>query len=487
VGGNQRIYRTGDLGRLRPDGSLEFVGRKDFQVKLRGYRIELGEIEAALAQHSQVKEAVVIAREDTPGDKRLVAYVVPTESQPVISQLRSLIQTQLPDYMIPAAFVVLESLPLTPSGKVNRRALPAPNVSTQEAGGIEPRTIAELQLVQIWSEVLNIPTVGVQDNFFDLGGHSLLALRLMARIEQQLGTHLPLATLFAKPTIKDQASLLSGATNTQLLSPLVLIQPAGSLPPFFCIHPRGGNVLCYAALARRLGVEQPFYGLQAVGLNGEQEPLTRIEDMATTYIKAIQTVQSQGPYQLGGWSFGGIVAFEIAQQLRSSGHEITLLALIDSINPTILNKPKPDRAMLLTAFAGSLSRRFDEKQFNKKLAVSVDKLRQLELDEQLNYILKEANKAQILPPEIGLEQIRDLFAVAQANIEAKYSYVPQPYSGQSTLFYTDRKSAQLTQKQIQNWSSLTTGGIKIHKITGDHFSIIRSEALAQELRPYLGF
>ncbi|NEQ08700.1 MAG: amino acid adenylation domain-containing protein, partial [Moorea sp. SIO4E2] len=476
-----RLYKTGDLARYLPDGNIEFIGRIDNQVKIRGYRIELGEIEAVLAQHSQVKEAVVIAREDSPGDKRLVAYVVPTESQAVISQLRSLLKTQLPDYMIPAAFVVLESLPLTPNGKVNRRALPAPDVSTQEAGAIEPRNITELQLVQIWSEVLNIPAVGVQDNFFDLGGHSLLAVRLMACIEQQFGTNLALSTLFTEPTIEAQVSLLSAATNTQLFSPLVPIRPTGSLPPFFCIHEIAGHVLGYAALARQLGVEQPFYGLQAVGLNGEKKPLTRICDMATAYIKEIQTVQPQGPYQLGGWSFGGIVAFEIAQQLQALGHDIALLALIDSPNPTILNQPQPDQAMLVNSFARILSRRFD-----KKLAVSADELQQLGLDEQLNYIFKEAKRLQILPPEIGLEQIRQLFAVFQANSQAKHSYVPQPYSGQLTLFSAEEKSEQLAEQQIQAWSSLATGGIKIHKLPGDHFSIIRSEALAQELRLYLG-
>ena len=479
-GGNRRLYRTGDIGRLRPDGSLEFLGRKDFQVKLRGYRIELGEIEAALTQHSQVKEAAVIPREDSHGDKRLVAYVVPDESQPVISELRSFVKTKLPDYMIPAVFVVLDSLPLTPNRKVNRRALPAPDLSTQDVEGISPRTTTELQLAQIWSEVLNIPSVGVRDNFFDLGGHSLLGVRLIARIEQQLGTHLALATLFTEPTIEHQASLLSATTNTQISSPLVPIRQTGSLPPFFCVHPRGGSVLCLAALARQLGVEQPFYGLQSVGLKVEEEPLTRFEDMASSYIKAIQAVQPQGPYQLGGYCLGGKIAFEMAQQLSSLGHEIGLLALIDSSAPINANKSKPNEAMMVTSFVGHLSRLFD-----KELPVSAHELGQLGLDEKVNYIFKQATRLQLLPPEIRLEQMRQLFAVYQANSLASYSYTPLPYSGCITLFCAEEKSEELAKEEIQGWSSLAAGGINIHKISGDHFSMITSEALAKELRPYL--
>jgi len=477
---SDRLYQTGDLVRYLPDGNIEFLDRIDRQVKIRGIRIELGEVEATLAQHPDLREAVVIVKEDTPGDKRLFAYVVANESQPTIAQLRSFIKSKLPDYMVPSAFVVLEAIPLTPNGKIDRRALPSPDFSTQAAGRIAPCTNTELQLVQIWSEVLNIPAVGVRDNFFDLGGHSLLAVRLMARIEQQLGTHLALATLFTEPTIEHQASLLSAVTNPQFSSPLVPIRQTGSLLPFFCVHPVGGNVLCYAALARQLSVEQPFYGLQAVGLNGEEEPLTRIEDMATNYIKAIQTVQPQGPYQLGGWSFGGIVAFEIAQQLRSLGHEVAVLALIDSFNPTVLNNPKPDEAMLVTSFAKNLSRIFD-----KELQMSVDELRQLGLKEQLNYLLKEAKIIQILPPEIALEQICQLFAVFQANSQAIHNYVPQPYSGQITLFCAEEKSIQLAEKQIQGWSSLAMAGIDINKIPGDHFSIVRSQVLVKKLKACL--
>ncbi|MEM1170262.1 MAG: amino acid adenylation domain-containing protein [Cyanobacteria bacterium P01_H01_bin.35] len=475
-----RLYKTGDLARYLADGNIEFIGRIDNQVKIRGFRIELREIEAVLTEHPKVGKAVVIVREDIPGDKRLAAYIVAKE-EVASSDLRGFLKSTVPDYMVPSAFVFLDAIPLTPNGKIDRRALPVPDVSTQEAERIAPRTTTELQLVQIWSEVLNISSVGVRDNFFDLGGHSLLAVRLMVRIEEQFGTLLPLTTLFTEPTIQEQAGLLSAAPKSQLSSPLVPIKSTGSLPPFFCIHPGGGNILCYAVLARQLAPEQPFYALQALGLNGERKPLTRIETMATTYIKAIQAVRPRGPYRLGGWSFGGIVAFEIARQLEALGAEVEMLALIDSFNPTTLNKTKQDEAMLVISFAQDLSGYFD-----KELPASAEEMRQLELEEKLNYILKQGKKLQILPPEIGLEQMQQLFAVFQANVQAMHAYVPQPYSGQITLFYADGKSEELAQKQIQGWSSLTVAGINIHKIPGDHFSIIRSEVLAKELVPLRG-
>ena len=478
-----RLYKTGDRARYRSDGKIEFLGRIDNQVKIRGFRIELGEIEATLAGHIKVRQTVVMAREDQPGDKRLVAYIVPDQTAPDAGELRQFLKGKLPDYMVPTAFVMLETIPLTPNGKIDRRALPAPDINAlgSEAGFIAPRNTTELQLSQIWSEVLNIPAVGARDNFFDLGGHSLLAVRLMGRIKQQFGTDLPLATLFTKGTIEYQASLLSAAPNTQASSCLVPIKPMGSLPPFFCVHPGGGNVLCYADLARQLSVEQPFYGLQAVGINGEEKPLTRIEDMAATYIQAIQTVQPEGPYKLGGWCLGGFVAFEMARQLQASGYEIALLVIIQSfINPLELDEA---RAVMILAKYLILG---------QEQAVSVDEIRQmseeirqLELDEKLNYVRKKI--IQIWPLEIELEQMRQLFAVLQAAEQAEHSYVFQPYPGEITFFYASEPPEELPekQKQMQNWGSLASGGINIHKLPGDHYSIIRSEALAKALGLYL--
>ncbi|WP_293138435.1 non-ribosomal peptide synthetase [Okeania sp. SIO3I5] len=481
-----RLYKTGDKARYLPDGNIEYIGRIDNQVKIRGFRIELGEIEAILTQHPDVSEAIVIVREDIPGDKRIVAYIV-AKQEMVSSQLRSFLKTKLPEYMIPSAFVFLDAIPLTPNGKSvraaslkeNRRALPAPDTSNlSQQTGISPRTTTELKLGQIWSEVLNIPTVGVRDNFFELGGHSLLAVRLIARIEQQLGTHLPLATLFTEPTIECQANLLSSATDTQPFSPLVPIQKTGYLPPFFCVHPVGGNVLCYAKLAEHLGKNQPFYGLQSPGLYGNSQPLTNIKDMAACYIESIQAVQPKGPYYLGGWSLGGVIAWEMAQQLQTLGQEVRLLALIDSYAPTFLQEEIDDTSLtnsLITDLGGI---------FGKELSISTNELQELLPEEQLNSILQEAKRLNILPPEISLEQMSRLFEVFKSNLKAMYDYLASPYSGRTVLFCASDEVSQ------RGWSSLATEAIEIYTIPGNHYGIMREpnvEGLAKQLETCLEY
>lgn len=369
--------------------------------------------------------------------------------------------------MIPSAFVFLDTIPLTPNGKSDRRALPAPDTShLSQAAGITPRTTTELKLVQIWSEVLNIPTVGVRDHFFELGGHSLLAVRLIARIEQQFGIHLPLATLFTEPTIECQASLLSDPTHGQPFSPLVPIQKTGDLPPFFCVHPVGGNVLCYAQLADRLGNNRLFYGLQSPGLSVNSQPLTNIKDMAACYIKALQAVQPRGPYYLGGWSLGGVVAWEMAQQLQTLGEEVGLLALIDSYAPTILQKQIDETFLtnsLVTDIGGI---------FGKELSISANELQQLLPEEQLNRILQEAKRLNILPPEISIEQMSRLFEVFKGNLKAMYEYLPSPYSGRTVLFCANDEVSQ------RGWSSLVTEAMEIYTIPGDHYGMMREPHVA---------
>ena len=479
--GSGRLYKTGDLARYLPDSNIEYLGRIDNQLKIRGFRIELGEIEIVLAQHPEVKEVVVTVREDQLANKHLVAYIVPHGKQLLVSELRRFLKQQMPDYMIPSAFMLLETLPLTPNGKVDQKALPIPDIAiSQEVSFVAARDTIELQLTQIWEDVLSTHPIGVQHNFFDLGGHSLLAVRLMARIQQQFGKTLPLATLFKSPTIEQLASILRSSIDYRSSSPLVTIQPVGKRSPFFCIHPGGGNVLCYMDLARYLGREQPFYGLQSLGLNGEQEPLSRIEDMAACYIQALQSVQPQGPYHLGGWSLGGIIAFEMAQQLYASGHQVALLALIDSYVPIAMNKPKEiNEAMLLVSLAKYLDR-----LFGQKLSVSADKLQQLEPEEQLNYILEQAKMLNILSPDFGLQQMRQLFKVFRANLKALYSYIPQPYPNRITLLCASEQVAPVS----HDWSKLAAGGVEIHNIPGDHYAIVRKpnvQFLAERLGIYL--
>jgi thioesterase domain-containing protein/acyl carrier protein len=509
VGG--RLYRTGDLARYRPDGSIEFLGRIDHQVKVRGYRIEPGELEALLLQHPSVREAVVLAREVAPGDKRLVAYLTPTTDSrdkvtrrqgdkvtdsseaitvsplhtvtvsgpSVVGELRGFLQSRVPDFMIPAAFVVLDTLPLTPSGKVDRRALARNTAVSLErtSAYVAPRDRLELQLARIWEEVLQTQPIGMHDNFFDLGGHSLLAVRLRSRIQQALGSRMPLTTLFQAPTIEQLAAWLHRHNQATPYTPLVSIQPSGTQQPFFCVHPGGGNVLCYTELARLLGPDQPFYAFQSRGLDGEDAPLADIPAMAALYLRSLREIQPAGPYLLGGWSMGGIVAFEMARQLEAQGETVALLALFDSQ----LAEPQaaPDDDELLLGFAKDLGLDPDQ--------ATLDRLAQLPAHERLDQLILLAQGAQVLPPEVDPAQVRQLLRVFKTNVAAMCAYQPGRFSGPVTLFIAQESLAGAEQHPPQGWEAWA-GDITTHVVPGDHFSIVREphvQALAAQVRQAL--
>ncbi|MFE1748578.1 amino acid adenylation domain-containing protein [Coleofasciculus sp. H7-2] len=469
------IYKTGDLARYRPDGNIEFLGRLDDQVKIRGFRIELGEIETVLTQHPTVRETVVIATEKVSGNKRLVAYIVPHQNlTPTIIELRDFLKKKLPEYMVPSAFVVLESLPLTPNGKVDRRNLPDPDNSTSLAIDktyIEPRNLTESTLAKIWSEVLNIERVSIHDNFFDLGGNSLLSITLMEQIHKQFERELPLSTLFLNPTIEGLANTLSPEIDSPSWSPLVAIQPKGSNPPFFCVHPIFGVVFPYYEFAYHLGTEQPFYGLQPLGMDGEQSPLTRIEDMAAYYIDALRVVQPNGPYFLGGWSFGGLVAFEMAQQLQKAGHKVALLAVLDTSAPVSKNKPSfwGGLKFLLTTGARYIWPYFMDYFY---LIAATEKYQsKLISQESRKRILKELKSKSIL-------------RVFKANSQAALSYVPQVYPSKITLLKNSEQNIIANQDPSMGWGDLA-GGVEIYNIPGNHLTMLKKphiQVLTEQLR-----
>jgi amino acid adenylation domain-containing protein len=327
-----RMYRTGDLARFKPDGNVEFLGRIDHQVKIRGFRIELGEIEAVLEQHAGVHQAVAAAREDIPGDKRLVAYFVPeVQNSLTAGELRKHVASQLPDYMTPSAFVRMSKFPLTPNGKVDRKGLPAPGVQDFEAASeyIAPRNETERKLVKLWEEVLGISPISVTASFFELGGRSVLAARLFTKILRTLGKELPLSTLFRSPTIELLAKELEPSEG-QTYTTIVAIQPNGSKTPFFCVHGGAGSTLFLQELARHLGPEQPFYGIEPEGMDGRQFQRPAVEQMAAHYLAEVRKVQPSGPYYLGGYCFGGLVAFEMARILQQQGESAELVALFSA-------------------------------------------------------------------------------------------------------------------------------------------------------------
>ena len=492
---NARLYKSGDLARYLNDGSLEYIGRIDNQVKVRGFRIELGEIEAVLVQHPKVREAVVIARDIRPGEKHLVAYVVPPQEPPASNELRRFLKEQLPDYMAPSTFVVLDALPLTPNGKVDRRALPAPDLARCDQGAslLPPRDALEWQLLQIWEDVLNVHPIGVRDDFFEFGGHSLLAVRLMAKIQEKFGQNIPLAALFQNSTIERLAELLQQQTDALPWSPLVTIQAGGTKPPFFCLPGAGGNVIYFYDLARRLGEDQPVYGLQAIGLDGEAQPLTCIEDLAAHYREVLQDVQPQGPYYLGGHSSGGLVAFEMAQQLRDRGHQVALVAIFDSEAPVPGRPPVGldwDNARWLTRIASVV-----ERFLGKNLDVSYDALRCLEPDEQFNYVGERLKASDLLPPEAGVKQVRALLQVFKANYQAAACYLPGELSPTpitvfraTEIHYEDtgsEMSAQLQKEPTWGWNQLAVDPVDLHIVPGDHITMFAEpnvQVLAEKLK-----
>ena len=476
-----RLYRTGDLARWLPDGNLEYLGRVDFQVKVRGFRIELGEIESVLRTHPGLAEAVVLTRPDASGDSRLLAFILrpPVADADVTpASLREHLRASLPEYMLPAAFVTVEAMPLTPNGKIDRRALadlPEPGREGAATEYVEPRDLLEAQLVQIWQEVLGVTSVGVRDSFFDLGGHSLLAVKLIARIGSELGVNVPLVALFQEPTVEHLAGVLREQYLGAFASPLVPLKPDGSRPPLFMIHPSGGSVHWYQDLAGQMPDDQPVYGLQARGLMGDEELDTTIEAMAARYVAEIRRVQPAGPYRLGSWSMGVVIALEAAQQLRDQGQEVGLLAMLDQgpYQPDVA--PADDAEYLITFFG-------------RRMPVEVDFLRTLEPDVQLEYVMAEAKRIGWMFQDVSLAQFKHFVTILKTHEHAWRSYQPQPYAGKVTLYRATETQHPEPAPDL-GWGQIALAGVDVDEVPGDHNTMLHEPnlvTLVQRLNVNLG-
>ena len=335
---SQRLYKTGDLARYLRDGNIELLGRVDHQVKIRGFRVEPGEIESVLNQHPAVQQSAVVARgkNNAPGDLQLIAYVIgQVDAEVTQGELRVWLRQKLPSYMIPSVLVLFKALPLLPSGKIDRRALPSPELRRSDARElVVARDSLEMQLTWIWETVLGVRPIGVTDNFFDLGGHSLVAVQLFDRIARTLGKKLPVSALFEAPTIDELAALIRQQNWSPTWKSLVAVQPGVKAPCLFIAPPAGCSAVALARLTHYLDPDLPVYGLQYAGLDGKDAPHASVEEIATYHLTEIRKLQPSGPYLLAGICFGSFVALEMAQQLRAEGEQVALLAILDGQSPT---------------------------------------------------------------------------------------------------------------------------------------------------------
>ncbi|WP_051969806.1 hybrid non-ribosomal peptide synthetase/type I polyketide synthase [Kitasatospora azatica] len=479
----ERLYRTGDLGRYLPDGDIEFLGRADSQVKIQGHRIELGEVEAALLRRPDVHAAAAVAEGERGGPRRLVGYAVSRTSE---EELREALGRELPGYMVPARIVLLDELPLTDNGKVDRRRLPSPAETAPRSGAaVAPRDAAEQLLAGIWAEFFeptDRPAEGTADffdvtaNFFDLGGDSMLAVRMMARIRQRTGRSLPVATLLARPTVESLAEALREQPGEQRgeegRAALVTVRGAGTRPPLILVHPVGGDVLCYAGLGALLEEDQPLHALQYPDL--EPAPRT-VAELAAHYADAITERFPDGPYRLGGWSMGGVIALEIARLLAGRGRTVELVAAVDLLEPPGRAEPAADAALLarfahdLAGLAGS--------DWNPGPAEFEPTGERSPIEE----LLTRAQQAAVLPEEIDAATLERLAGRFLHLSRALADHEPVAYRGRVVLLRAIDGATAATTRQ---WLDLLGDQAESVDVPGDHYSVMRSpnlQTLAAEL------
>jgi surfactin family lipopeptide synthetase A len=461
--GSNKIYKTGDQVKLLDNGCLEFLGRLDNQIKIRGYRIELGEIESVISSHPSVKDAVAAVK-DIDSDKKLIAYVIPNNVEVFSDKIvQKYLSQLLPDYMIPTIFVTLSQFPLTPNGKIDRNNLPLPNINFNGNGHSDksPSNPVEAELIKIWSDVLGITNIGVKDDFFDLGGHSLLAAELFSKINNKFKKELPISILFSSSTIESMAEIIKKEEIFERSS-VIPINEKGNKPPLFLVHGAGGNILLYRDLVKNLGKDQPVYGIESIGVNGNYKLDLSIEEMAAKYIKDMKKVSPEGPYLLGGYCMGGTIALEMARQLElEQSNNVILLALLESYNLNGQKKP------------------FIFRYYNKvqNIIFHIENLLSLNVNEMFRFLKDKAQTEQsrfLLRIKIGIVKIskkfglnfgRDYphFHLEELNDRAQLLYHPKEYKGAITLFRPIKHFAGANDPNF-GWADFAEKGVNTIKL-----------------------
>jgi amino acid adenylation domain-containing protein len=474
----QRIFCTGDLGSLSSDGCLIYRGRKDFRAKIHGIRVEVEEIDRALRQNPVIDEVVTVARDDQSGGHRLIAYVVPKrDARITVSGLRRDLSTKLPAHMLPSAFVLLGALPRTPNGKIDRQALPSPGQSRppMDAEFAAPEDRLEEELAQLCESTLGIQPIGVRDNLFDLGIDSLSMLTLTMEIERVFGNHLPPGRLFVTPTIAELAATLRSGDCPDSWSSLLPIQAVGDKPPFFWLHGDGSTIV----LSRYLGPNQPFYALDHQSQDGRPATYTDVESIAAYYLREIRKVQPNGPYFVGGYSFGGVVALELAQQLTRKGDPVGLLALLDP--PSLVDRDSSP------SHRGGYANEPTTKRQRHSMSQHAQHLATLTVQEQLAYIrprvtqraaslfrteaAKKSAQRLVISASLGLGRRLPVFVRSRYILDTYASalprYVPRPYQGRAILFRGEGRDY----RHEADWEQLLEGDLEVHVVNGSHTEI----------------
>ena len=461
-GPGARMYRTGDLVCWGADGQLQYLGRADEQVKIRGYRIELGEVQAALSALDGVEQAVVIAREDRPGDKRLVGYVTGTVDP---AEARAQLADQLPPYMVPAAVVVLAGLPLTVNGKLDTRALPAPEYSDTGGGYRAPATAVEEILAGIYAQVLGVERVGVDDSFFDLGGDSLSAMRLVAAINTRLDAGVAVRTLFEAPSVRSLSQQLGRHDSAVEVVPVEVLKQ-GTGVPLFCIHPGLGLSWPYRDLGNYL--DCPIIGINQISQNGEAEPGS-IRSMAASYADRLESLYPTGPYNLLGWSFGGTVAHELATELRRRGYAVHRLILLDA-TPTgnggiAVRNQASDRSRILEEILRSV--RIDIPEDSKPLTYS-----------KAEHLIRQREETMELA--LPSKQVREFLEFIVQNTEANALYHSEHVSGlfDGDMFIFSAAQRESDSSLLQSWRPYVAGDITEYSIDCTHNDMMTTESLS---------
>ncbi|MDQ6815256.1 MAG: amino acid adenylation domain-containing protein [Bacteroidota bacterium] len=468
-----KMYKTGDLGKYVANGEIQCLGRIDRQIKVRGFRIEPGEIESAITRHCSCAEVLVIAQQDDRLHPTLVACLVfenPADKNnfsPIVGRLKYQLKAELPAYMIPDHFIGLAQLPLLPNGKIDYKAIPRVHTQTIDKDESE-YSEAEKLVSNVWRHFLGTKNIGINDNFFLLGGHSMIAVEVMVRLEKETGIKLPLSSLFEYPTIKEFATLLRGDNKESIWKSLVPIKSTGTKMPVYVIHGSGSNIMNFSSFASHMDADQPVYGLQAKGLNGLEEPLSSMEEIASTYITEVIKHNPTGPYAIAGYSFGGYVAIEMARQLRLMGKEVKMLGMFDT---------NAKEHFWNTSFHYKIFNKL-VRQLKKGIWISTGLMTQPKAT--INYqLLYLSNKMKAIGYSLGLLKVveaetylSELIRISERNDIAYNNYRMMPFDGKIDLFKAKERVYFVDDFKLLGWKKYALQGVRVHEVPGDHKTML---------------